>query len=725
MGVLMAKNKTQPKKEDSLALTIKNMVEEAAGLTASWERSNLKWHKMRMRIKKTKNFPFVGCANLRMPTIETKLRKLKAALIGVIFGIRPVVQVVPTPGGSYETALKIEKYLDHIIMDVMKLRNKAIVAIDQAIEKGFYLFKPYWKTDIMLRSETLNVEDLTVNEAMALFNPATTDDMVKQAIQQKYDVDMNPLIAKENQIELDNIVEALRAGKQNITVNFQDVLCDNPDVALCEPERIYVPTDTGYDPQGADWIVHEFYMPLETLKMNSKYKGWSIGDIVEIEESGKNPPKESTTPLGTGRDKEIDAEKDAREGITQLNNTGKVTIWEFYGFYDINGDGNREKCVVTLAPDFNKVLRKITLPFYSGKFPFVKIFYELCDDRWFAHRGIPELIEDIVKEIDIQHCQKIDSQSIRNAPIFLHRAGMINKNAVQFIFGQSFPVQGLQPLNDIMAPVNMNNPNVEYSYEREQMLLEAKVEELIGQPDFTLQSMINRRQPRTLGEVQMQSQSQQVVFSLDTELQRGSFEELFNWIWDLICQYGSEDKVFGYLGKDGYEKITLTKEEVQNKYKITVRGNDTNSNPQVRLQKAQMILQAQSNPVAIQSGVITPANIAEGLKLFYQEMDIPNWERLVSPPQPPTPPPPGADIKPRFSDLTDGEQSQVLQGRGVQPDVQGRQLKSGAKIQEKQKEQDGQDMDNMEKLGRLLTMGGGEELGGTTAEEPTDASGPQ
>jgi len=212
-------------------------------------------------------------------------------------------------------------------------------------------------------------------------------------------------------------------------------------------------------------------------------------------------------------------------------------------------------------------------------------------------------------------------------------------------------------------------------------MLETKIEELIGQIDFTLHSMINKRQPRTLGEVQLQWQNQQLTFSLDADLHRHQFEELFTWIWDLWCQYGDDEYEFAYFGRDGWERIKLTREEVQGKYKITVRGNDQNTNPQIRLQKAQMILMAQQNPIAIQAGVVTPINIANALKRFYQELDIPNWEELVSMPQP-QPPNTAPLFRPRFKDLTDAEKAQVLAQAGIQPDIEGRLLNEENRRQE-------------------------------------------
>ena len=70
--------------------------------------------------------------------------------------------------------------------------------------------------------------------------------------------------------------------------------------------------------------------------------------------------------------------KELREGVSRLQGGDNlVKIWEVYCWYDINGDDENEKCVITMAADFQKVMRKSTLPFYNAKWPFVKLFYEL------------------------------------------------------------------------------------------------------------------------------------------------------------------------------------------------------------------------------------------------------------------------------------------------------------------------------------------------------------
>jgi hypothetical protein len=140
-----------------------------------------------------------------------------------------------------------------------------------------------------------------------------------------------------------------------------------------------------------------------------------------------------------------------------------------------------------------------------------------------------------------------------------------------------------------------------------------------------------------------------------------------------------------------------------------VRGNDQNTNPQVRLQKAQMVMVAMENQIAVQMGVITPVNMAEAYKLFFQELDLPNAEGLYQDPrilmqqiQQQQQQPPPLPIKLQMKELTDAEQAQVVARAGMQPDVQGRALVSQAKIQEKQHEQSSQNIQDLKDVAQTI-----------------------
>jgi hypothetical protein len=398
------------------------------------------------------------------------------------------------------------------------------------------------------------------------------------------------------------------------------------------------------------------------VKQNVKIKGWDKQAIENIEYINSTTDLENVT----------ESTKSTREGVERLNNPSQlVRIYETYSWYDLNGDGEQEKCLFTFAPEFGQTLRKITLPFDNGKWPFVKLVNELCDDRWYSHRGLPEMIADLVREIDTTHNQKLDSQTWRNTPMVSFRAGVVNPNLIKLMPGQAIP---RHDADDIVFMQN-TNLNTDFSYEKEQMILESKIEELVGQIDFTLQSMINRRQPRTAFEVNQQTAAAQMVFSLDADLYTEAFSELFSMIWDLWCQYGDDYTEFAYFGENGWEKIRLTREEVQGKYKVVVRGNDQNFNPQQRQEKAAMIMANVLNPVMLQTGISQPVNIYNAARRYYQELGISSWEELITnpmqlPPQNPPPPP----VKMGMEDMTPAEQAQIKSKYGIQPDMQGMML---------------------------------------------------
>ena len=641
---------------------IKTWQSESEGWTSKWETNQKKWYKLRYRVKNEKTFPFKGCSNLRMPTVDIKLRKVKAALMGVLFGIRPIVTVEPEDGVSWGAAKKIEKYLDHCAMDKINIKEKMNIIVDRSLEKGFFLAKPYWRMEITTRIETFKLEEIDLQEALVFFGSQTTPDMMRGMIAAKVQADLHPMVAKDNKVEIDRIIIEILQGAEEVEFTLKDIIYNAPDVSLCSPERVYVPTTTGYDPQSAEYIIHEFYMPLRQVKANIKSKGWKASEVAKIETIKDMKPD----------DKSIDIEAETREGIQRLQSSSEnlVKIYECYCHYDINGDGVTERCVFTIAPDFNAELRGITLPFYSGRFPFVKFFYELTDDRWFSHRGIPELIEDIVKEIDIQHMQKIDYGTITNIPLFAYRAGFVNENTTQFVFGQGIPVGGMNSIDDVFKPINLTNPNVTFSYEKEQMVLETKVEELIGQIDYSLHSMINKRQPRTLGEVQMQAQNAQSVFSLDADMYRLKFAELMTWIFELIVQYGDDEYAFSYVNPmtGQPEKVELSREDIQGKYKIRIRGNDQNTNPEVRQQKASFVLQ--DTYAALQMGLVSPQAAINARRRAYQMIEVESPDEFLVPPQPQPQP---INIKLSGDDLTEMEQAQILEKQGIKPDMRARQ----------------------------------------------------
>jgi len=170
-----------------------------------------------------------------------------------------------------------------------------------------------------------------------------------------------------------------------------------------------------------------------------------------------------------------------------------------------------------------------------------------------------------------------------------------------------------------------------------------------------------------------------------------SLSEMFSQMLELCQQYMPE-RVFALVtGQDDLEPIHMTRDEIQGKYNIVCRGNDTNTNPYVKAQKSQMRVQLLINELMLQTGVVTPPNIYSILKRYLQDDGEIAWKTMISmpqPPQQPQPPPAATLIKPDYKDLTDAEQAQVLESAGVKPDMAGRAMERGEMMREDEYEGD-------------------------------------
>jgi len=697
------------KNEEELYEKIYGMVEEAKSNSSTWAEKANDFYALRMRDKKPKNFPFPGCSNLRLPTIETYLRKAKSSLLALYTNVKPRVTVVPQSGQDMRNAYNIEKLLDWLADVKIKMLDKLIMVTDLMLQHGIGIMKVIWRMEENTYVETIKLDDLSVQEVAALFDPNVQDAQLLQFAISKFDVDMSETVAADNTEAVMKAISELRSGKTEVKVKLTDELYNAPDVVPCDPTYVYVPTDGGIDIQSLSWIAHEYLEPYDCLKYKAEYGKIDKSALDDID---------FYRDTNLQDEKNVNFTKDMREGIERINNPSKmVKIIDLYCHYDLDNDGVNEKAHFLLAPDFSVILKKQRLENDSQKFPFVRFATEIMDNRWFSARGYPEHLEDLSKEIDAQHNQKIDSQTIRNAPVFTFRSGIVNPKLIKFIPGQGIPVPGTTPLNDALQIMQNQNSNVEFSYEREELLLKTVIQEYLGQMDYSVQSMINKRQPRTLGEVQMQAQASNMVFSLDASMFASSLGEVFTQILELCQQYMPERIFTLVVGEDGIQPLNISRDEIQGKFHIFCRGNDINSNPQLRAQKALARVQVLLSPVPLQMGVVNPVNVFEILKNYLQSDGELAWQSMITPPAPPQPPPP--PVKIGMEDLEDGEKAQVLQRIGIKPDMAGRSLKSEAMIQEKASDQESKKVDNLVKivdaaasLDESEEVGGEKEIGG-------------
>jgi len=192
-----------------------------------------------------------------------------------------------------------------------------------------------------------------------------------------------------------------------------------------------------------------------------------------------------------------------------------------------------------------------------------------------------------------------------------------------------------------------------------------------------------------------------------------SLTEIFTQILELCQQYMPERIFTLIVGQEGIQPLNISRDEIQGKYNIVCRGNDINSNPSLKAQKAFSRVQILLNPQLSSTGVVSPMNVFNILKNYLQADGELAWQGMITSPQPQPPQP--LPVKVDMDNLEDGEKAQVLARMGIKPDMMGRQLKSKSILQEKSMEQETTKVGNLTKI--VDAIGGlddeGSEIGGT------------
>ena len=675
VGELVKEVLPKDSKDTEIFKDLFGRVQAGEDLRGTWSQKMDYYFRMRMRIRKEKSFPFPGCSNLRLPTIEKYIRKIKAFLFNVVWGIKPHAMVIPEPTANPESGWKLETYIDWLLETKIKFPKKLSIIIDKMLEKGFCVVEPIWKMADERRTFEIDLADIPKELLLQVF-AVIEDESLVEAIAKLFSIDMSESVRYENTKSLKDAISELREGKRKVKLTLADETYNNVEYNIHDPENVYVPVDSGIDPQEARWVAVEYYEPWDIVKQKAD-RGIYNKEVVDEMDAYSSINLNDAPSQGNGslnstfRTSQIT--EDMREGIIRSNNPSRnVKLLRVYAWYDLDDDGVEERNVFILAPEWKKILTKFPFTYAHKKWPIIRFDSEVNQDRWYSPRGVPEMLEDIDKEINAQHNQKIDQQTIRNTPMFAFRSGIINPRLIKFIPGQGIPVNGMTPLNDAISMLNNTNSNAEFSYRDEEMLLKSEVQELYGQVDYSLQSQINRREPRTASEASQAQQQANLVASLDSVLFGESMSELFTQTVQLTQQF-LQDQVYFHVVGEG-QTVHLTREEIQGQFNVRIRGNDVNTNGTRRLELAQAKIQMLANPYAIQSGMYTPVNHYYAMKEYLQETGDVFWDKKISvpqPPPPPAPPPAITNIKTNFIELTPMEQAQVLESAGIKPDIQG------------------------------------------------------
>lgn len=195
-------------------------------------------------------------------------------------------------------------------------------------------------------------------------------------------------------------------------------LCNKATAEVCRNEHI-LPDPSARDDNDLRFLFHERLETISSLKESGLY---DKDDLDKLESSLDDEREEST--LGSARNSEAQAYGYKQDYKTKDKARRKIKIVEYWGFYDLDGDGIAEPIVATWAEKEDVNLRIEENPMPSKAIPFQRAVYSA---RPFSLWGnaLAYFIEDNQKAVTGISRGILDNMSgANNGQKFIKRGGL-------------------------------------------------------------------------------------------------------------------------------------------------------------------------------------------------------------------------------------------------------------------------------------------------------------
>ena len=392
----------------------------------------------------------------------------------------------------------------------------------------------------------------------------------------------------------------LEGGKKLITVKTYDA----PRLCVVDLENFIIPS-FARDIQDAPFVAERIFVPLQVLKQREKEGFYSgIDELVTMMYQPSEVERQGADELGVKYPQLI-------EGID---------IYDYWGGYDLDGDGYEEEYHIVMAADQPKILRIEEPPYYHGKRPYVRYNF-LREPNQFYGIGIGQMIQHLQEEINAIHNQRMDNVNLIINKVFKYRPNEYFEDPDDIIFapGSKIPVN---EMDDIMPLVTGDVPVSSYN---EEQIVRDYIERLTGVTDFSLGRIPStaRRTPATLGIAVIAEGNKKLQERLI--LLQESLEEVLDMIQWLYYQFIPQEKVFKAPGASVL--MTITPEDLRHQYRFDITGADVTTSKEIRFQQSlQMYALLSNNPIVASN----PKALAYLTKQLLLSSNLPNIEEVLN-----------------------------------------------------------------------------------------------
>lgn len=547
---------------------LSSSINDARSDRSFWDEQIDKYIRMRYGIRDQKNFPWKNCANYMMPLIDTDITRVKPAYINLV-AVSPIVSFEPYGAEDIEPARKREYLFDWRMRTKVNYFEQYVLGVDYMLLQGAVIFKTNWKFATRKFYKKLDLAELDQQILEALYDPRMDDAMLYRIIVEEFKIDDT---FDENVKEVVRVVKEFRDGESEFELSLVEAYEDRAELTACSiREDIVFPIDTCNlnDARFIDYTFTKSQNDILIAMNDGRYEEYSEDDIASWSNG-------------------IPQNKMRKNSVKSTNNKKDELIWlhETCVWYDIDGDGIEERCIVTWPEaDPTAILRFIELPYDHGQWPYVLVKREFNGAGAFESRGYGALGEDFQNAITAFVNQSVDNGTIVNTPRTKYKRGSIaNIRNIRYVPGEALEV--LTNLEDVKIEQGGNSSQA-FLFQSAQYF-KSWADQRSGNMSSGLTAPNNnpgsgQQGNKTAKEIGLVEQLQSEVQALDLQVFQDQMADVYYQIDSLYEQFGSDQEEILITGE---KPIKISRAEIQGKFNIVPNGKLDNSNPQLRMNKA-------------------------------------------------------------------------------------------------------------------------------------------
>ena len=424
-----------------------------------------------------RNWPWTNASNQHVPVMMSASLRVKAGLFNAVLGIRPVMSAKTLQKQFKAAAERAANLIDHQVFSEADGEAKVAQFIDSFVDDGTgVVFIPWIRDRRVIRD--VRIVGKPDGELAQTFPKVLTDvifkgkgirDIIRED-EQGYTwtatlAPLDPVKDEPTEVSIEVYDSGDEGTALEVLLEYEVTVHDGPALIVHDLEDVVVPMRsencqpvTPENPQGAPWIARLCRTDLDTIRRKQQD---GVYDLLTLEDlDDMEGVAEGRVPLGSAISQE-DALKEQKDslagqepGMTATDKKEWLTILEWYGRWDVDGDGLEEDVIAWVCRDTETLLRiRALTEMYPGlppRRPFAEARYVPVPGQ-FMGIGLLELMEGLNDFLHVVLNQTVDNGTLSNLPFFFYRASSgFKPEVIHLSPGEGYPTD--TPQQDVYFP---------------------------------------------------------------------------------------------------------------------------------------------------------------------------------------------------------------------------------------------------------------------------------